>query len=54
MAVKLDSAKTVEGQDVKIAVANNAVTVENAKVTKTDIGTSNGVLHVIDSVLVPK
>ena len=52
--VKLHSAKTVEGQEVKIAVVNGAVTVEDANVTKTDIGTTNGVIHAIDSVLLPK
>jgi len=52
--VKLHSAKTVEGQEVKIAVVNGAVTVDNAHVTKTDVGTSNGVIHVIDAVLLPK
>lgn len=52
--IKLHSAKTVEGQELKIAVVNGAVTVDNAHVTKTDIGTSNGVIHVIDSVLLPK
>ena len=52
--VKLHSAKTVEGQDVNIKTVNGAVTVENAHVTKTDIEASNGVIHVIDSVLLPK
>jgi uncharacterized surface protein with fasciclin (FAS1) repeats len=52
--VKLHSAKTVEGQEVTIATTNGAVTVNNAHVTKTDIITSNGVIHVIDAVLLPK
>lgn len=52
--IKLHSAKTVEGQEVKIAVVNGAVKVDSAHVTKTDIGTSNGVIHVVDSVLLPK
>ena len=52
--IKLHSAKTVEGQELNIAVVNGAVTVEGANVTKTDIGTTNGVIHVIDSVLLPK
>jgi len=51
--IKLHSTKTVEGQDVTIAVVNGAVEINNAHVTKTDIGTSNGVIHVIDSVLLP-
>ncbi len=52
--VKLDSAKTVQGQDVKITVADGSVKVDGANVVKTDIKTSNGVIHVIDSVILPK
>ncbi len=52
--VKLDSAKTAEGQSVVIKVTNGDVMVNNAHVTKTDITTSNGVIHVIDTVLLPK
>ena len=52
--VKLHSAKTVEGQSVTIKTANGGVMVDGAHVTKTDIVTSNGVIHVIDSVLLPK
>ena len=52
--VKLDSAKTVQGSKVKIAVKDGTVMVDNAKVVKTDIETSNGVIHVIDSVILPK
>jgi uncharacterized surface protein with fasciclin (FAS1) repeats len=52
--VKLHSAKTVEGQDITIKTMNGRVTVDSASVTKTDIVTSNGVIHVIDSVLLPK
>ena len=52
--VKLHSAATVEGQDVKIAVVDGVVTIDNAHVTKADIGTANGVIHVIDAVLLPK
>jgi transforming growth factor-beta-induced protein len=51
---KLHSAKTVEGQSITIKTANGAVMVDGAHVTKTDIVTSNGVIHVIDSVLLPK
>ncbi len=50
--VKLNSASTVEGQSVNITVGDS-VMVNNAKVTKTDIMTSNGVIHVIDSVILP-
>lgn len=52
--VKMDSAKTAEGQDVTIKAANGNVMVNNAHVTKTDIVASNGVIHVIDAVLLPK
>jgi len=51
--VKLKTAKTVNGQSVKIK-AGKSVMVENATVVKTDIETSNGVIHVIDTVILPK
>ncbi len=51
--VKLKEAKTVEGSMVKITVTNGAVKVNDANVVKTDIGASNGVIHVIDSVILP-
>jgi uncharacterized surface protein with fasciclin (FAS1) repeats len=51
--VKLKSAKTVEGADVMIAVKGKKVMVNNAHVVKTDIEASNGVIHVIDTVLLP-
>jgi uncharacterized surface protein with fasciclin (FAS1) repeats len=52
--VKHKSAKTVNGKSVQIMVEGGTVMVDNAKVVKTDIGTSNGVIHVIDTVLLPK
>jgi transforming growth factor-beta-induced protein len=53
--VKLKSAKTVQGQLVKIKVKKGGVMLnKTTKVVKTDITTSNGVIHVIDSVLMPK
>jgi uncharacterized surface protein with fasciclin (FAS1) repeats len=52
--VKLDSAKTVQGQKVQINASGNGVMVDNANVVKTDIETSNGVIHVIDSVILPQ
>lgn len=52
--VKLSSAKTVEGSEVKIAVKDGKVKVDNANVVKTDIETSNGVIHVIDAVILPQ
>ena len=51
--VKLDEAKTVNGQDVQITVADSGVQVDNANVIKTDIEASNGVIHVIDTVILP-
>ncbi len=52
--MKLSSAKTVEGESVTINMKNGGVMVDNAHVTKTDIMASNGVIHVIDTVLLPK
>lgn len=53
--VKLDGkkVKTVQGSPVAIKVDGSAVMVGKATVTKTDIQTSNGVIHVIDTVLLP-
>jgi uncharacterized surface protein with fasciclin (FAS1) repeats len=48
------SAKTVNGASVKIGVKGGVVTVDDATVVTTDIKTSNGVIHVIDSVMIPK
>ena len=52
--VKLSSAKTVEGGSVTIKTSSSGVMVNNATVIKTDIATSNGVIHVIDTVLLPE
>jgi len=52
--VKLSSAKTVNGQEVTIMVKDGKVMVDNATVIKTDIKCSNGVIHVIDTVIIPK
>ncbi|MEM7083124.1 MAG: fasciclin domain-containing protein [Pseudomonadota bacterium] len=51
--VKLDSAATVNGATVQIAVQDGGVKVDDANVIKTDIPASNGVIHVIDSVILP-
>jgi transforming growth factor-beta-induced protein len=48
------SAATVNGASVKIGVKGAAVTVDGAKVVTTDIKASNGVIHIIDTVLIPK
>ena len=53
-AVNLTSAKTVNGQDFKVSKSGNDLMVDNAKVIKTDIMASNGVIHVIDSVIMPQ
>jgi len=50
---KMKSAKTVNGESLKITVNGGTVMVGNAKVVKTDIEASNGVIHVIDTVLLP-
>ena len=52
--VKLSSATTVNGQDVTIEVGDNGVRIDNANVIATDIDASNGVIHVIDSVILPR
>ena len=52
--VKLDAATTVNGADVTIAVSDSGVKVDDANVIKTDIGASNGVIHVIDAVILPQ
>jgi uncharacterized surface protein with fasciclin (FAS1) repeats len=52
--VKLSEAKTVQGSAVKIAVNGGKVSIDGANVVKTDIETSNGVIHVIDTVILPK
>ena len=52
--VKLQSAKSVSGDTLTVATRNGGVTVDNAHVVKTDIAASNGVIHVIDAVLLPK
>lgn len=51
--VKLSGATSVQGQKIDISVKNGKVSVDGAKVVKTDIMTSNGVIHVIDSVILP-
>jgi uncharacterized surface protein with fasciclin (FAS1) repeats len=51
--VKLSEAKTVNGQEVAITVADSGVQINDANVIKTDIGASNGVIHVIDTVILP-
>ena len=52
--VKLNSAKAVSGDTIRIATQDGGVMVDGARVVKTDIVASNGVIHVIDTVLMPK
>lgn len=51
--VKAGKVKTVQGSELTVTTAGG-VMVDNAKVTATDIAASNGVIHVIDSVIMPK
>lgn len=51
--VKMDSAATVEGQRIRIMDDGMGVKVNEARVVKTDILASNGVIHVIDKVILP-
>lgn len=51
--VKMESAKTVQGGTLKISAGDGGVMVNDAKVVKTDIAASNGVIHVIDTVVLP-
>lgn len=52
--VKVTSATSLQGQDITVSVNDGTVMVDNATVTATDIGASNGVIHVIDTVIMPK
>ncbi|HEY6202554.1 MAG TPA: fasciclin domain-containing protein [Candidatus Limnocylindria bacterium] len=52
--VKAGAAQTVADQPITIATQGGVVMVNNAKVIKTDVLASNGVIHVIDTVLLPK
>lgn len=52
--VKLDKATTVQGQDVMIKTMGDKVMVNDANVIATDVKAKNGVIHVIDTVIMPK
>jgi uncharacterized surface protein with fasciclin (FAS1) repeats len=52
--VKTSKVKTVQGGELDVVVKDGSVTVDGAKVVKTDIVGSNGVIHVIDTVVLPK
>lgn len=51
--VKTGKVKTVNGASIEIAVKDGGVTINKAKVVKTDIAGKNGVIHVIDTVILP-
>jgi uncharacterized surface protein with fasciclin (FAS1) repeats len=51
---KMNTAKTVQGQNVRIQVKDGKVMVDNATVVTADVNASNGVIHVIDTVILPK
>jgi uncharacterized surface protein with fasciclin (FAS1) repeats len=53
-AMKLHEARTVNGEELMIKTSMGSVMINNAKVVKSDIVCSNGVIHVIDTVLLPK
>lgn len=52
--VNLKEAKTVQGSSAKVEVKDGTVMIDGAKVVKTDIVCDNGVIHVIDAVILPK
>jgi len=52
--VKLQSARAVSGDTITVTVEDGVVHVDNATVTSADVLASNGVIHVIDSVILPK
>ncbi|WP_119420115.1 fasciclin domain-containing protein [Desertibaculum subflavum] len=54
LAGKVTEAKTVQGQSVKIDGTRGGVMVDNARVVSADVGATNGVIHVIDTVILPK
>jgi uncharacterized surface protein with fasciclin (FAS1) repeats len=52
-AAKLQSAQAVSGDTMRIAAGSNGVTIDGARVVTADIAASNGVIHVIDAVILP-
>jgi uncharacterized surface protein with fasciclin (FAS1) repeats len=53
-SLTLKSATTVEGSDVKIDTSNGSVKVNEATVSTPDVDADNGVIHIIDTVLIPE
>jgi|WetSurMetagenome_2_1015567.scaffolds.fasta_scaffold99506_2 uncharacterized surface protein with fasciclin (FAS1) repeats len=52
--MKLKKAETLVGQNIKIQITDGAVMINNSKVTTADVMASNGVIHIIDTVLIPE
>ncbi len=52
--VNLDEAKTLSGKDIMINVEDGSVMINSSKVTTADVSASNGVIHIIDTVLIPE
>ena len=52
--VKLEKVETVQGESAKVKVEDGVVMIDAAKVVKTDIACTNGVIHIIDSVILPE
>lgn len=50
---QIDTAQTVNGDSLPVKIEGGTVKIGNAKVTKTDVECTNGVIHVIDTVLIP-
>jgi transforming growth factor-beta-induced protein len=53
-ATKLSSAKTVQGKDLKLSMSGDTLMINQARVVKADIACKNGVIHVIDAVVLPE
>lgn len=51
--VKLQQAKTVNGKELKVSAKGSGVMINDANVTKTDVAASNGVIHIVDTVILP-
>lgn len=51
---QMSEAETVNGQSISVRIEGDSVMVDSAKVVETDIECSNGIIHVIDSVILPK
>jgi uncharacterized surface protein with fasciclin (FAS1) repeats len=52
--VKMESAETAQGQSVRFSLKDGGAYIDGARIIETDIMASNGVIHVIDSVILPK